>query len=79
MYVQLTHKKGVIKLMDVELFPNLAPAFDIEIPCIIEEQVPGCYLYHVKASTLVALGCDLEDDDHDWPFYSSEVEVITKG
>jgi hypothetical protein len=58
------------------VYPNLAPSLGHIVPAVIEEQVAGCYLYHVKADSLLRLGCDLEGDLNDFPFYKSEAEVV---
>ena len=77
-YVSLTKHAGHVRITDVSVYPNLAPALGHVVPAVIEEQVEGCYLYHVKADSLLLLGCDLEGDLSDFPFYRSEAEVVEK-
>lgn len=72
-------KPGHIRITDTSVYPNLAAAQGHIVACQIEEQVKGCFLYHVKADSLLLLGCDLEGDLQDFPFYSSEAEVVSAG
>lgn len=75
----MTTKPGHVRITDVSVYPNLAPAQGQVVACQIEEQVAGCFLYHVKASSLLLLGCDLEGDLRDFPFYGTEAEVVSEG
>jgi hypothetical protein len=70
---------GHVRITDVSCYPNLAPALGQVVGCQIEEQVKGIFLYHVKADSLLLLGCDLEGDLNDFPFYGSEAEVVNEG
>lgn len=70
---------GHVRITDTSCYPNLAPALGCIVGCQIEEQVKGCFLYHVRADSLLLLGCDLEGDLRDFPFYSSEAEVVSEG
>jgi len=67
---------GHVRITDVSCYPNLSPALGQVVECQIEEQVQGCFLYHVKADSLLRLGCDLEGDLSDFPFYKTEAEVV---
>jgi hypothetical protein len=75
----LTKHSGHVRITDVSVYPNLSAALGHIVPCVIEEQVKGCYLYHVKADSLLRLGCDLEGDLSDFPFYKTEAEVVNEG
>lgn len=72
-------RPGHIKLIDVGVYPNLLPALGCIVGCQIEEQLAGVYLYHVKAESLATLGCNVGEDSKDFPFYNSEVEVMSEG
>lgn len=72
----MTKRAGHVRITDTSVYPNLRASLGHVVPAVIEEQVPGCFLYHVKADSLLLLGCDLEGDLSDFPFYSSEAEVV---
>ncbi len=75
--MQIT-KTGHVRIKDVELYPNLAPSLGCIVACTIEELVAGCYMYHVEARSFITLGCDVGADNKPFPFYASEVEVISE-
>jgi hypothetical protein len=72
-------KSGHIRIKDVGCYPNLTPALGCIVGCQIEELLHGVYLYHVSASSLITLGCNVEGDNLPFPFYASEVEVVSTG
>jgi hypothetical protein len=48
------------------------------VGCQIEELDKGFFMYHVAASSFITLGCDVDGDNEPFPFYGSEVEVISE-
>lgn len=75
----MVSKPGHVRITDTSCYPNLARAEGCIVACQIEEQVTGCFLYHVKADSLLQLGCDLGGDLKDFPFYGTEAEVVSEG
>lgn len=75
----LIAKTGHVRIKDVGCYPNLVKALGCIVACRIEEQLKGIYLYHVEARSFKTMGCNVGDDKEDFPFYSSEVEVISEG
>lgn len=75
----MAKRPGHVRIIDVSCYPNLTPALGHIVGCQIEEQIPGCDLYHVSGDSLLRLGCDLEGDLSDFPFYASEAEVVNEG
>ncbi len=72
-------KTGHVRIKDVELYPNLAPSLGCIVACTIEELgVAGCCMYHVEARSFITLGCDVGADNDPFPFYASEVEVVSE-
>ena len=70
---------GHVRITDVSAYPNLEPALGCIVGCQIEEQLKGVYLYHVAASSLLQLGCDLDGDVKPFPFYGTEAELVSEG
>lgn len=68
-----------VRIVDVELYPNLSPALGCVVDCKVQELMPGYYMYHVPASSLIKLGCDVDGDNQPFPFYATEVEVLNTG
>lgn len=72
------NKMGQVKLTDVGIYPNLVPALGCVVGCTILERFNQDPLYYVKAEALHNLGCNVGADTLDFPFYSSEVEVMNE-
>ena len=75
----MAKRPGHVRITDVSCYPNLEPALGCIVGCQIEELVKGCELYHVSASSLANLGCEVGDDVMPFPFYPSEAEVVNEG
>ena len=75
----MAKKPAHVRIIDVGCYPNLMPALGCVVGCQIEELDGGTYMYHVKADSLINLGCNVGCDNKPFPFYMNEVEVVSKG
>ncbi len=71
-------KTGHVRITDVSLYPNLSPSLGCVVACTIQELGAEHYTYHVAARSFIQLGCDVGKDNKPFPFYASEVEVLSE-
>ena len=71
-----TGRIGKCRLIDVSVYPSLAPAEGWIVPCLIATDDDGDLIFHVFPEELIALGCDVKADGIAFPFFLPEVMEV---